>query len=492
MDIDLLWRTSSVLLAALLATRLLRRATPATRHLIWHTAIVAVLLSPVVMLIAPRIEIALPGWLQPAPSPGAPHTGALADTALPAVQCASHAIGCGAPQATAREGLRALAVVVPTGTWIVAAWFLFGWLASGWQAARATGVPVEWVNDARRLAARLRFRQMPSIRQTRGFGSPKVAGLFRPVILIPESARSWDAPDREAALLHELSHIKRADRRTQALAQLSCALYWFNPLVWIAARALGRERERACDDEVLRAGIRPSAYASLLLDLARARQTWTAAALGMARPSTIEGRLLAILASDVDHGSVGGGRRTLTARRSTRWLVLAGSMVVVAAALGAQPRQPSSQDSPRGTGKMPAPVLMNLDNREAPSPVMKALVRALGDPDGQVREQAALGLALVPGNETVEPLLTALGDPDSQVREKAAIGLAFRRDARVVDPLLKAMNDTDAQVREKVAIALGASGDPRAVKALESALDDPDAQVREKAASGLVLLGLRK
>jgi hypothetical protein len=339
------------------------------------------------------------------------------------------------------------------------------------------------------------FRQMPTIRQTRGRGGPKVGGLFRPVILVPDSARHWNDADRKAALVHELSHIKRADRRTQALAQLTCALYWFSPLVWIAARALGRERERACDDEVLRAGIRPSAYASLLLNLARAGQAWTpAAALGMARPSTIEGRLLAILATDVDADSPSRPNRALRARHSTRWLVLGGSVVVIVGALGAQQPQRSANAAPTtAAGTTADPSLMNLDaRRQLPSAVAKALVRALNDPDGQVREQAALGLALVPGAEIIDPLLNALGDSDSQVREKAAIGLAFRRGARVVEPLLKAMNDSDAQVREKVAIALGASGDPRAIGALEKALDDPDSQVREKAASGLVLLGLRK
>ena len=201
------------------------------------------------------------------------------------------------------------------------------WMAaSGWQAARGTDAPIEWVTDARRLAARLGFRETPELRR-REVRKPQVAGFLRPVILLPTSADEWSPTDREAALVHELSHIKRADRRTQALAQLVCSLYWFNPLSWIAARALARERERACDDEVLKAGVRPSAYASLLLDLAKGRHTWTpAAALGMARPSTIEGRLLAILATDPEvrqHPH----RGSADALRSTRWLVMAGSLL---------------------------------------------------------------------------------------------------------------------------------------------------------------------
>jgi len=100
----------------------------------------------------------------------------------------------------------------------------------------------------------------------------------------------------------------------------------------------------------------------------------------------------------------------------------------------------------------------------------------------------------LPVNQTdfTKLFLGALKDPDAQVREKAAIGLAFRRDPRIMEPLLAAMEDGDSQVREKAAIALGASGDPRAIPALTRATRDPDSQVREKAVSGLVLLGLRR
>ena len=131
--------------------------------------------------------------------------------------------------------------------------------------------------------------------------------------------------------MHELTHIKRGDRRTQAIAQLACAIYWFNPLVWYAAAGLARERERACDDEVLRFGAKPSAYATLLLDLARkpASAWMPQTALSMARPSAIEGRLLSILADAVR-----------TPNRSTRWLVGAAVMMITTAILGAQAAKP--------------------------------------------------------------------------------------------------------------------------------------------------------
>jgi beta-lactamase regulating signal transducer with metallopeptidase domain len=66
--------------------------------------------------------------------------------------------------------------------------------------------------------------------------------LFSSVVMMPPSAAAWTVEARHAALVHELTHIKRADRRTQAIAQLACAIYWFNPLVWYRRR---RSRARA-------------------------------------------------------------------------------------------------------------------------------------------------------------------------------------------------------------------------------------------------------
>jgi hypothetical protein len=306
--------------------------------------------------------------------------------------------------------------------------------------------------------------------------------------MMPPSALTWTAEARQAALVHELTHIKRHDLRTQAIAQLACAIYWFNPLAWHAAAGLARERERACDDEVLKFGAAPSAYATLLLDIARAStRAWTpATSVSMARPSAIEGRLLSILADVVR-----------TPRRSTRWLVGLGLVGATTAILGAQAtRAVTPAVSRTGTEPHQAPLVrpqevMALDDHATLPSITGALVEALRDADGQVREQAAMGLAVTPGTEVINPLINALKDPDAQVREKAAIGLAFRRDPKIVDPLLIAINDSDSQVREKAAIALGASGDSRAAAALTKALQDPDAQVREKAVAGLILLGLR-
>jgi beta-lactamase regulating signal transducer with metallopeptidase domain len=473
MDLELIARTSFILIAGAIIAALLRRAASSTRHLVWHITIVIVLLAPVLIGLAPTIRV-----------PGVPAVPWVPEVQVHEVQV--HGVLDVSKAPTARTAL-ALGTVGTIGTVGTLCWFLFCWFLSGvsvWRGSRPA--PESWSTELRAIAQRLAMTQPVIVRQTLRETSPHVAGAFQSVIMLPPSAAAWTTEARQAALVHELTHIKRGDRRTQAIAQLACAIYWFNPLVWYAAAGLARERERACDDEVLRFGAKPSAYATLLLDLARKPgSAWTpATALSMARRSAIEGRLLSILADAVR-----------TPRRSTRWVVGFSIISITTTILGAQAANPAAI-APVPAAK-PRPIVkpamvMAIDEQTVMPSITAALVEALADTDRQVREQAAIGLAVTPGNEVIAPLLSALKDPDSQVREKAAIGLAFRRDPRIIEPLLTAIEDGDSQVREKAAIALGASGDIRAVAALTRAMKDPDAQVREKAVAGLVLLGMRK
>jgi beta-lactamase regulating signal transducer with metallopeptidase domain len=154
---------------------------------------------------------------------------------------------------------------------------------------------------------------------------PIVCGILRPVVLLPASADDWSEERRRMVLLHELTHVTRKDCLTQMLGQMACAFYWFNPLVWHAARRLRVEREQACDDYVLSIGTKPSDYAHHLLEIARYLQEhsvfqWShTTTVAMARRSQLEGRLLAILSAE-------GKRRAMSQMMTT---VLIAAMFVL-------------------------------------------------------------------------------------------------------------------------------------------------------------------
>ncbi len=101
-----------------------------------------------------------------------------------------------------------------------------------------------------------------------------VAGLWgirRPVVLLPEGAacRLSDG-ELEAVMLHELLHVERRDNLAVILQKAMTALLWFYPLAWLIDRKLFEERERACDEEVLRLRQSPETYVSGILKVARA------------------------------------------------------------------------------------------------------------------------------------------------------------------------------------------------------------------------------
>ena len=526
--IELTLRSTAILAGAWLLTRALPRATAATRHLVWHGALVAIVAAPILSPIVPRIPLPIPAiadtlvprataWISAVgavPSSSRATFTANDDAAIPDRASIPAAHRTPSPQTTSVP----LGSVMVVGTVATGLWFVLSWLMTFITVRRAALAPLAWQLEINALREKLRIDGHVRLRILREVTSPLATGVFRPTILMPEAATAWSAERRRAVLLHELAHVRRHDCRVQLIAHVACALHWYNPFVWMAASRLRLERERACDDEVIRTGTQPSSYASHLLDIARELRPALrpSAALAMARRPEIEGRLLAVLSD-----------RKRAPLRGTRWAIAAVLCSLTAVALGASSRhstivaatvppatvKPSlSQDVVSSAARVSAArarseataslressdpgtrqqAAMNLTEATEPE-ALAPLRRALSDPSPDVREKAALALSFMSGADVVPALLQALGDPDSQVREKAAIGLALRRDARVIEPLVAAMRDPDSQVREKVAIALGTSGDPRARKPMVDAMGDADSQVREKAAAALVLLGMAR
>ncbi len=112
--------------------------------------------------------------------------------------------------------------------------------------------------------------QTPGLMHSAALQSPITFGLLRPVIVLPTGAAAWPEARRAAALAHERAHIGRHDWAVHMAVWATCAVFWFNPLAWLARRALAQEAEHAADDAALAQGARPSDYAGLLVSLSGA------------------------------------------------------------------------------------------------------------------------------------------------------------------------------------------------------------------------------
>lgn len=329
--------TLLLLMASLLALAL-RRASAASRHLVWSLALAALLVLPPLSLLLPdwtvplltvqlRVDAADAGWL---PSRSAPAEAPAVWISPPALapeapRSAPDVPAVWAPPAPSAE-MRGDPLATPTmvlvpheaptpreapgaAFWLMALWaagaalvlgrLLLGLLLARWIARRAQPVTDPgWLSLLQELSGSLELRRPVLLLRGERTSMPMACGLIWPAIVLPTAAERWSAERRRVVLLHELAHVRRHDCLTQALAQLACGLYWFHPGVWWVARRLRIERESACDDEVLSAGTRASVYAGHLLEVARAFRPSglvAAAAVAMARPSQLEGRLLAVL-----------------------------------------------------------------------------------------------------------------------------------------------------------------------------------------------------
>jgi uncharacterized protein (TIGR03435 family) len=99
---------------------------------------------------------------------------------------------------------------------------------------------------------------------------PGVFGIMHPVLLLPEGLAGRLSPaGLRAILAHELCHVRHRDNLAALLHTAVEAIFWFHPLVWFIGARLIDERERACDEEVLRLGNEADVYAGSILNACR-------------------------------------------------------------------------------------------------------------------------------------------------------------------------------------------------------------------------------
>lgn len=154
-----------------------------------------------------------------------------------------------APLPDLSAGSATLLVVLWLGVALVL--FAGGWLRAARAArllAREAKAPAPMLAaQLRRLVARLGLRSSPPLRIHPDLTSPLVVGILRPRIFVPAALQSAPAAVRQAALAHELAHVRRRDPLRSFVVAALRAGFWFHPLAWIAARRLQELREFACD-----------------------------------------------------------------------------------------------------------------------------------------------------------------------------------------------------------------------------------------------------
>lgn len=374
---DAFVKATILLLLAAGVSVLLRRAAAAYRHLVWLIAGAGVLVLPIASALTP--DLTVPAW----PELKVPVAFDAEQIAGPALHEQTRNEPAAPPAATVRTSVSpSQAPVTPEPTTgdavrfqLTPDWTLLivpVWLAGLLLVSFAIGIglvriawlertsePVEdpeWLLLLAALQRRLGIGRSVRLLRAAGPAMPMTWGLRRPAILLPRDADMWAADRRRDVLVHELAHVKRLDFVTQLVARAACAVYWFHPLVWLAAARLRVERERACDDQVLRAGTKPSAYASHLLDIARALRPARATALAsvaMARPSQLASRLLDVLDADRP--------RDIVSPRAAAPAWIAAAMVVLPlAALAPRVAEPAAKEaaSVDTTPRMPVPMLI--------------------------------------------------------------------------------------------------------------------------------------
>ena len=163
---------------------------------------------------------------------------------------------------------------------------------------------------------------------------PGVFGIFRPVLLLPENIRDRLTPAQfQAILVHELTHLRRRDNLAAAIHMLVEAIFWFHPLVWWIEHRMVEERERACDQEVLRSTGDSEAYAAGILEVCKLYLESPLVCVAGITGGELKNRVASIMANSIAL-PLGLSRKLLLAAAACA--AIAGPIVIGALALRAQ------------------------------------------------------------------------------------------------------------------------------------------------------------
>lgn len=253
--INILLKSSTILLLVFFINFLLKSYSAAARHLIWAVTFIGLFCLPFIIKYVPVMEFSL---------------SEIELTLISEVQLES-----------LNQNAQALSESI--GTWsgiIQTSYFfivfaIFSYTVLGViriHLLTRSAQPIESEERRKELQIILDgeglFSEI-SILESDSIVSPVSWGFRKPVILLPIQARDWTIEKIRNVFIHEVCHIQRHDWLCHLSGRMVSAMYWCNPLIWIASRKLGEEAERACDDAVVLYGRSQHQYATDLLTIAR-------------------------------------------------------------------------------------------------------------------------------------------------------------------------------------------------------------------------------
>lgn len=554
----LLVKATFILLLALAMTIVMQRASAGARHLVWLVTVAALLCVPALTAWAPLQVRVLPAVRSIAEqysplqksnpeSPSMVSTSGANKIQDDGAALAPRSASTKSKSATSVFSESALVTGVSAVFLIWAAVVLAIAASLGWATMLVRRIvnrarPLDtsdWLDPLWEVSDRLALEEPPRLLRSEDAKMPFACGLFTPTIVLPAECDSWSLDRRRAVLLHELAHVRRHDLIGHTLGRLACAVYWFHPLVWTAAKQLRSESERACDDLALSCGARATDYAEHLLDIVTSVRgdATPSVALAMARRKEFEGRMLAILDPELRHSS--------PSRRQSATLI--GSLALISIVVGAaapaprdavpassanasalsnrdangsaqstdvqllpKPQVKGYPDSREIIGGSPTHTITNTITTQLTNTILQTTQQtstaiAESDPEralsgkvsaliNQITHASAQGASK--GSDERPALLAKVlaTDTSAELRRVAAWGLAEYANTQVaVDALATAVrHDSNARVREMAAWALAeAERSSVAVQALSAALHDADPEVRATSAWALGSVGDR-
>jgi TonB family protein len=326
-------RVSAVILVSLAVAALLRNRSAALRHWILAAGLITAIAMPALQSVAPR-------WGMPRTPVGTLVGSTIA--AAPASADQPLAVVTRAVENVTSANAPLSMAWLAASVWVAGLLIGFALLCAGfarlaWVASRCEPViDRRWTTAARDVAGQFDLRRDVALLRSTHDSLLVTWGHWSPKIILPADALDWSDDRIRIVLGHELSHARRGDWLLQVIGGLLRAVYWFNPLVWIACHWLRHESERACDDDVLSLGMAGHDYATELLDIARAlkRPTWSPAP-GMARSSSLQRRVRAMLNANIDRSPLSAALRTAIAVAALSVALIVAGSSAAAQAVGA-------------------------------------------------------------------------------------------------------------------------------------------------------------